>query len=92
MSQVRATLRIRGMVQGVSYRYYTAQTAQALNLTGWVRNLPSGEVEAILEGPRSDIQKMIEWCHEGPPAARVDEVSIDWEDGRHEFSDFTIRR
>jgi len=92
MSQVRATLRIRGRVQGVSYRYFTSRTAQSLGLSGWVRNLPTGEVEAVLEGPRSDVQKMIEWCQEGPPAARVDEVLIDWEDCRHEFTDFSVRR
>jgi len=92
MSQVRATVRIRGRVQGVSYRYFTSRTAESLGLTGWVRNLPNGDVEAIFEGQRSEIQKIIAWCQEGPPAAQVDEVLIDWEDGRNEFSDFSVRR
>jgi acylphosphatase len=79
------------MVQGVSYRYYTAMTAQSLGINGWVRNLPSGEVEALFEGQRSEVEKMIDWCRSGPSAARVDEVLVDWQDSQNEFSDFSIR-
>jgi len=92
MSEVRATVRIRGLVQGVSFRYFTSRTARVHGLTGWVRNLPNGDVEAVFEGPRGEVQRLIDWCQEGPPAARVDEVLVDWEDSRHEFSDFSVRR
>lgn len=92
MRPVRATVRIRGIVQGVNFRYFTRRVALEHQITGWVRNLPDGDVEAVLEGKESDVRKMIEWCQEGPSAARVDEILIDWEDYRGEFSDFEVRR
>lgn len=92
MRPARATVRIRGVVQGVNFRYFTRRTALEHRLTGWVRNLPDGDVEAVFEGKESDVRKMIEWCQEGPSAARVDEILIDWEDFRGEFSDFEVRR
>lgn len=92
MRPVRATVRIRGIVQGVNFRYFTRRTALEHHLTGWVRNLPDGDVEAVFEGKESDVRRVIEWCHEGPSAARVDEILIDWEDCRGEFSDFEVRR
>jgi acylphosphatase len=57
-----------------------------------VRNLPDGDVEAVFEGRESEVRKVIAWCHEGPSAARVDEILIDWEDYRGEFGDFEVRR
>lgn len=92
MRQIRATVRVRGRVQGVSFRYHTLHTAQVHNLTGWVRNLPSGDVEAVFEGGESQVRECIAWCRLGPEAARVDEVLIDWEDYRGEFATFEIRR
>lgn len=92
MRPVRATVRIRGVVQGVNFRYFTRRAALDQQLTGWVRNLPDGAVEAVFEGKESDVRKVIAWCREGPSAARVDEILIDWEDYRGEFSDFEVRR
>jgi len=92
MRPVRATVRIRGFVQGVNFRYFTRRTALEHRLTGWVRNLSNGDVEAVFEGKESDVRKMIDWCHGGPSAARVDEILIDWEDYRGEFSEFEVRR
>jgi acylphosphatase len=82
MKPVKASLRIRGVVQGVNFRYFTRRTALEHHLTGWVRNLPDGDVEAVFEGKESDVRKVIDWCHEGPSGARVDEILIDWEDYR----------
>lgn len=92
MRQVRATLRIKGLVQGVSFRYFTHRKALDHQVNGMVRNLPNGDVEAILEGRQSDVRKVIEWCHEGPSAAEVDELLIDWEDYRGEFETFSVHR
>ncbi len=92
MKAVRATVRIRGIVQGVNFRYFTRRTALEHQLTGWVRNLPDGDVEAVFEGKESDVRKVLDWCHEGPSAARVDEILIDWEDFRGEFGTFEVRR
>ncbi|MCB1783637.1 MAG: acylphosphatase [Alphaproteobacteria bacterium] len=83
-------LRIFGHVQGVYYRAWTQETANGLNLTGWVRNRKDGSVEAIVSGPESQIMKFIKACHEGPELATVDTISIN--EGINEgFTDFTIR-
>lgn len=65
---------------------------EALNrrLTGWVRNLSNGRVEALFEGDKKSIEEMILWCHKGPPAARVTDVSVEWEPYRGDFKDFRI--
>jgi acylphosphatase len=64
----------------VSYRAYTVRQAQALGLSGWVRNLPDGGVEAVFEGRPAAIAVMIRWCHRGSPAARVQEVVVEGEE------------
>ncbi|MCR6631225.1 MAG: acylphosphatase [Magnetospirillum sp.] len=68
---------VEGRVQGVWYRGWTAQTAQALGLSGWVRNLSDGRVEAVFLGPPAAIQAMIDACRQGPPAARVTAVTAE---------------
>lgn len=68
---------ITGRVQGVWYRGWTVQQAQALNLSGWVRNLSDGRVEALFHGPAEKVEQMIDACRQGPTAARVG--SVDWE-------------
>jgi acylphosphatase len=70
---------ISGKVQGVGYRYATVHQAQHLGLNGWVRNLPDGRVEAIFEGDRVLVEQMINWCHQGPPAARVQDIETTYE-------------
>lgn len=92
MSMTRATLLISGRVQGVAFRHYTSQFAQGQGVSGWVRNLPSGEVEALLEGEADAVRRVIDWCRQGPPAASVSEVKIAWGTFRGEFLDFVIRR
>jgi acylphosphatase len=59
MKLIRATVRIKGVVQGVNFRYFTQRTALEHNLTGCVRNLPNGDVEAIFEGRESDVRKVL---------------------------------
>ncbi len=70
---------IKGRVQGVWYRGWTVETAQALGLHGWVCNLDDGSVEAVFSGPARDVDAMLARCHQGPPAARVSSVTVeDW--------------
>lgn len=92
MSMTRATLLISGRVQGVAFRHYTCQFAQGQGVRGWVRNLPSGEVEALLEGEADAVRTVIDWCRQGPPAAEVSAVKIQWGTYSGEFLDFVIRR
>ena len=88
----RVHLRIEGQVQGVFFRTSTQQQATRLGLKGWVRNCPDGSVEVVAEGERKKVSDLIAWCHNGPPGARVQNVQLEWEEPREEFSDFRIRR
>jgi len=72
----RLHVHVRAGVQGVFFRAVTQETARGLNLTGWVRNRPDGSVEAVFEGEDDHVDKMLAWCHQGPPTARVEEVLV----------------
>lgn len=72
---------ITGRVQGVAYRAWTERTAAAMGLGGWVRNRRDGAVEALFSGPRADVDGMLQRCRQGPPGARVREVSVIGEGG-----------
>ncbi len=76
----RAHLKIYGKVQGVWFRANTKEMADKLGLCGWVRNLSDGNVEAVFEGDDETVKKAIEWCHHGPPLARVEKVDIKYEE------------
>ena len=82
---------ISGRVQGVFFRAATQRMAKDFNLTGWVRNMVDGRVEAIFEGDDANVDKMFAWCHIGPPAARVEEVLTEEEPYTGEFRDFNIK-
>jgi acylphosphatase len=88
----RVSLHITGRVQGVNYRTSTRRRASELALTGFVRNLADGSVEAVVEGPRPDLEALIRWCHGGPPNARVEAVQTRWSEETGEFDAFTVRR
>lgn len=89
---VRVRLRITGRVQGVYYRASTREQARALALTGWVRNRPDGSVEALAEGPRDALERLIAWCEQGPPAAHVTAVDATWTDATGDLPAFHIAR
>jgi len=88
---VRARLLISGIVQGVGYRWSCNREARALGLTGWVRNLPDGRVEAVLQGTREHVERMIKWCYRGPSEAQVSDIAVSYEDALEDFKDFGIR-
>lgn len=67
---------ITGKVQGVGYRYTTREQAIARQLTGWVRNLADGRVEALIVGERTNLNSMVDWLHAGSPAAEVTAVTL----------------
>ena len=89
--KIRAHVFISGKVQGVFFRATTRDKANELGVKGWVRNLRDGRVEAVFEGDEEAVKKLIEWCHVGPPAARVEKVEVIYEDYRGEFDSFSIR-
>jgi acylphosphatase len=73
---VRRHLWVRGRVQGVWYRGGCAEQALALGVSGWARNLPDGSVEIVAEGGTEAVDRLVEWCRRGPPAARVSAVEV----------------
>lgn len=77
--QIQAHVFVSGRVQGVGYRMSCWEAATELGLSGWVRNLPDGRVEAVFEGTRNVVEKMIHWCHQGNPAAVVKNVAVEYE-------------
>ena len=84
-------VRIKGYVQGVFFRASTQDMAERLGLTGWVRNLPDGGVEAVFEGPVDLLKEAVTWCRKGPPGARVTNVDEKWLDYSGEFNGFEVR-
>ena len=82
---------IKGRVQGVFFRAETQRAAIGFNLTGWVRNIADVRVEAVFEGDDANIDKMLAWCHSGPPTARVEEVVVNEEPCTGIFHDFSIK-
>lgn len=85
--QTHAHAFISGKVQGVGYRYSTMNEAKKLGLNGWVRNLPDSRVEAVFEGESEVVEEMIRWCRQGPTAAVVNDVQVEYSEaeGLQEF-------
>ena len=83
---------VHGRVQGVYYRFGVQQEAQANGTTGWVRNLPDGSVEAVVQGPTDRVQKVINWMRRGPRGAWVSSVDVNWSEPTTVFSSFDIAR
>ena len=89
----RAHLLIHGRVQGVSFRLSTQERALKLGLTGWVRNLADGSVEALAEGPEAAVLEWVDWCRHGPAAARVQTMeTVALCDASGEFTTFQVLR
>jgi acylphosphatase len=88
MRRVRAL--VSGRVQGVGFRNFTSVKAHALGVTGWVRNLKDGRVEAVVEGPDGKVGELIEALKTGPSGSRVDGVEIEEQTYRGEFGSFKI--
>lgn len=88
----RISVRIRGTVQGVWYRASAREEARKLGVTGIVRNLPDGSVEVVAEGHRPALERLLAWCHQGPPAAQVNLVDSEWLPPSGEFDGFKIER
>jgi acylphosphatase len=91
-SQTRIKLIVKGRVQGVYFRASTVQQARHLGLAGWVLNRQDGSVELVAEGRSESIEELIAWCRQGPPGARVDEVDLQRQEFRGEFTEFRIKQ
>ncbi len=88
METFAVLLKIHGRVQGVYYRASAQSKAQSLSLMGWVKNSIDGTVECHAEGARENLERFIDWCRKGPPAASVSSLETNWvsPEGHQDFS------
>ena len=90
ISQQRVRLLVSGNVQGVFFRQALKVIAKKNNISGWVRNLKDGRVEAVLEGDSKSTNSVIEWTRVGPANSRVDNIEVINEEFENEFSTFDV--
>lgn len=91
--RVRAHIWVTGRVQGVGFRAFVEYSARKIGeLTGWVRNVGYDTVEAIAEGERARVERLIEAMKQGPRGSRVDEAKVEWETPTGEFREFGVAR
>ncbi len=90
MEKKRVHVWIRGRVQGVFFRAYARDAAVKESISGWIRNLPDGRVEAVFEGDPENVDRMLAWCRGGSPLSRVDHLEVLEEIYVGEFDDFGI--
>lgn len=87
---IRNHVLISGQVQGVCFRDACRRLALQHGVSGWVRNLPDGRVEAVLEGPPDGVRRLVDWAHHGPAAASVTGVAVR-EERPEGLGDFVVR-
>jgi len=88
--KMRVHIFVSGRVQGIFFRENTKKKAEKLAISGWVKNLRDGRLEAVFEGDRENIEKMVNWAKKGPIWAKIDDFSLVWEDYQGEFKEFSI--
>ena len=88
---VRLEATVRGVVQGVGFRYFVLQLIRGTTVTGWVANGGAGEVQCVMEGDRADLERLLLELKRGPAGALVDRVQAVWMPGTGSFRDFSIR-
>jgi acylphosphatase len=89
----RSSLRaiIEGRVQGVNFRQFVYTRARFLRLTGYVGNMDDGQsVEVVAEGPREDLEQLLEYLHEGPRSSHVESVEVEWGEASGAWTDFGV--
>ncbi len=89
-SRIRRRVIVTGRVQGVAFRAYSRSAARKIGVVGWVRNLPDGSVETVVEGDPERVTLMLAWLKRGAPQSRVDDLVIVEEKPTGEFADFDI--
>lgn len=86
----QAHIFIEGRVQGVGFRYFTKTNARELGVDGWVKNLPDGRVEAVIEGEREAVEELVDRCRKGPRSARVSDLQVEWYEPSQKYESFRV--
>jgi len=89
--KVRAEILVSGLVQGVGFRYFVVRNAQELGITGYTKNLFTGEVLTVAEGEKSLIENLFNLLKVGPSYADVRSANIIWQENKNEFKNFEVR-
>ncbi len=89
-SKIRRRVIVKGKVQGVAFRAYSRSAAREIGVFGWIRNLPDGSVETVVEGDPESVGLMLAWLKKGAPHSRVDDLVIVEEKPTGECADFEI--
>jgi acylphosphatase len=82
---------VSGRVQGVCFRAATVEAASRAGVRGWVRNLPGRQVEAVLQGERAAVEKVLDFLRTGPPMAQVIDVAVSWRSPGETYHGFDVR-
>ncbi len=90
-TEKRVSMHVVGRVQGVGFRHFTLTRARRLGVDGWVRNEPDGSVRIEAEGPEEALDELVNAVKEGPRAARVENVSVNWGAATEAFNEFKVR-
>lgn len=90
MNSVGVQLTIKGLVQGVGYRFYCCRKAKSFGLNGCVKNNPDGTVSVLAEGDRSLLEELIKELKVGPPSASVNGIDVKWTTYSGHFTDFDM--
>ena len=91
MAAERLRAIVRGRVQAVGFRAYAYGRARSRGLSGWVRNRPDGTVECVAEGPRAQLDALLQDLRNGPPSARIKQVDCEFEPARGDLDAFDVR-
>ncbi len=83
---------VKGRVQGVGFRAHVQYSARQIGVTGWVRNVSDDTVEAVGEGDRARLERLVDAMKRGPIGSQVDESNVEWQNATGEFVDFQMRR
>ena len=89
--KVCAYILLSGRVQGVAFRYYARNIANELEVRGWIKNLPNGKVELMVEGSKNSVKLMIEWCKKGPRMAEVEDIEVAWLPYSGKYNQFQLK-
>lgn len=82
---------IKGIVQGVGYRYFTRNVASRMGIKGWVKNLSDGSVEVMAEADENKLKEFLKYLYEGPPLSKVEKIDYEFLNENGGFKDFEIR-